>query len=102
MWRADRGCLRRRPKPPSSAKEKREERREKRRCERPEGQCELSKLAVLLDDAKGREEREKRKEMERDGAAGSWRGADSCSTYGVARVMEKLPSRVERDWRLGG
>ena len=29
-------------------------------------------------------------------------GAGSRGTYGVARVMEKLPSRVERDWRLGG
>ena len=28
-------------------------------------------------------------------------GAGRRSTYGVARVMEKLPSRVERDWRLG-
>ena len=77
-----------------------EEYREERRCERLEGQCELSKLAVLLDDAKGRERREKRwREMAR---LGQGRGAGSCSTYGVARVMEKLPSRVERDWRLGG
>ena len=76
--------------------------REERRCERLKGQCELSKLAVLLGDAKRgrRERREKRwREMAR---LGQGRGAGSCGTYGVARVMEKLPSRVERDWRLGG
>eukprot|EP01048_Picozoa_sp_COSAG05_P040900 COSAG05_NODE_21222_length_273_cov_0.896552_1_plen_61_part_10 len=61
----------------------------------------MSKLAVLLDDAK-RGRRERREKRWRDVARlGQGRGADSCGTYGVARVMEKLPSRVERDWRLG-
>ena len=45
-----------------------EEYREERRCERLEGQCELSKLAVLLGDAKGKErDGEKRGRVRRRG-----------------------------------
>ena len=62
----------------------------------------MSKLAVLLGDAKGKE-RERREEMESETARlAKGTGAGRRGTYGVARVMEKLPSRVERDWRLGG
>ena len=84
-------------------RKRREMKRREKMRERLKGQCELSKLAVLLGDAK-RGRREKRKEK-RDGERwrlAQGRGAGSCGTYGVARVMEKLPSRVERDWRLGG
>ena len=41
--------------------EREEGSREERRCERLKGQCELSKLAVLLGDAKGKERKERRR-----------------------------------------
>ena len=46
-----------------ATKQNAKEKREERRCERLEGQCELSKLAVLLGDGKGKE-REERMERE--------------------------------------
>ena len=72
--------VRRRPKPPSNAKEKREEEETKRRCERLKGQCELSKLAVLLDDAKGKERREGRN-------GERWRGWAKGAAQGAAAPM---------------
>ena len=46
-----------------------------RKAERLKGQCELSKLAVLLDDAKGKERREGRNGEMAAGREGAAQGA---------------------------
>ena len=74
--------------------EREEGTREERRCERLKGQCELSKLAVLLGDAKRGRREMKRKEMESDGETVALGRVWCRKMLGLLR-QESAPSATE-------